>query len=102
MPSPSARARQLEFAKGSQLFGETLKPDQLKKAMNLDTEPTEIQDLSSVSVISMPYWVAKLETPNTTRYVVYDRSGEEDKFLSSQMNTNSRFVINLEERVQEI
>ncbi|MGD0027879.1 MAG: hypothetical protein ABSC91_02960 [Candidatus Bathyarchaeia archaeon] len=95
-------AGQLEYAKTSQLFAETLKPDQLKKAMNLDTEPTEIQDLSSASVIYMPYWVAKLETPNTTRYTVYDRSGEEDKFLSSQMNTNSSFVVNLEEIVQEI
>jgi len=95
-------AGQLEFAKSGQLFGETLKPDQLKKAMNLDTEPTEIQDLSNISVVNMPYWIAKLETPNTTRYLVYDRMGEEDKFLSSQMNTNSRFVINLEERVQEI
>lgn len=95
-------AGQIEFAKEGKLFGQTLKPDQLKKAMNLDTDPTEIQDLSSVSVISMPYWVAKLETPNTTRYMVYDRSGEEDKYLSSEMNTNNSFVINLEAEVQEI
>jgi len=75
----------------------------VKQAMNLDAESVDdLQTPLQISVVYLPYWVAKFETPEATRYLVYGRDGKEDGEMTTQMNTNYDFVLDLERRAAEI
>ncbi|TRZ50948.1 MAG: hypothetical protein D4S01_05800 [Dehalococcoidia bacterium] len=75
---------------------------QVKQAMNLDGEPADLQNPLEISIVYLPFWVAKLESPDVTRYLVYDRDGKEDKEMTDIFNTDYDFVLRLEKEATEI
>jgi hypothetical protein len=75
----------------------------IRKALNYDAEDlNDLQTPLQVSVVYVPYWVAKLDTPDSTRYLVFNRDGQEDNDMTNAMNTNIDFVLDLERRATEI
>jgi hypothetical protein len=77
-------------------------PEVTKREFGLSSKPErmDLQKVLAVSVVYMPYWIAKLETPETTRYLVYDRDGVEDESLSTLINIDPDYARMLEENVQ--
>ena len=73
-----------------------------KKNLNLDTSPEDVQRLSKVNIAYLPIWIAKLQTPNTTRYLVYDRYGKEHKEMAEKINTNYQFAQELEKNAVKL
>lgn len=74
--------------------------EQVRAALNLDAEPDDLQTPTEISIVYIPWWVAKLETPGVTRYLVYATDGSEDERMTTAFNTDYDFVLGLEQEVR--
>jgi hypothetical protein len=73
-----------------------------KKGLNLDSDPKDIQALQNVNIVYLPMWVAKLETPATTRYLAYDCRGKEHDGMAKKLNTDHSFALELERNARKL
>jgi hypothetical protein len=67
-----------------------------------DVRREDLLKVTKVLVVYMPYWLAKYQTPEATRYVVYNRDGKKDNEKTDLLNSNHAYAVELEQRKQKI
>ncbi len=76
--------------------------NQIKEWMNFDGSLYDFRGVLKVSIIYLPIWIVKLVSMKGTRYLVFDRKGEEYHSMAKKLNNWEYFSVPLEYDTRKI